>query len=233
MKPNLPKRLAARVRAAIAKVTSARMDVLSYEERMEQATARIAEYDADPALFARTYYGRHGAESYPVTTTMARTREDLEYRIGRFPAKLQALREAEAHLVQVETAVLAEVTAMRSTDGREKWPSAPKPLEARRQEFKEEKAKAEAYLASERRERLREDAEEAKEWARLQVIEDAESLREYRATLAAMSPDERAQEEVGVAKVKEAFASGALTPRQLLMGMIEESRKRTAEDGEK
>jgi len=226
MKPNLPKRLAARVRSAIAKVNSARANVIHYENRIEEDRLRISEYEADPDLFAMTYYPGHDIKSYPVTTTIEKTRENLEYRIRRFPSKLQELRELEAELVRVENTVLTEVMSMRATNGREPWPYSPTPLETRRQEVKEERKKIEEHLENEHAKQLLILLEEEEKQSKQQAEEDAKNLREY---LAAIPPNELAIYKNTVAKMLEAFESGTLTPIQVIKAAIEQTRKRNSE----
>ena len=68
-RPQIPKRLAGKIRAAQAKVTEARYGIIHDDERNAQDSARIAEYERNPAAFARTYYGNNSDDSYPVQWT--------------------------------------------------------------------------------------------------------------------------------------------------------------------
>lgn len=224
MKTDLPKRLAARVRAAIAKVSDARSDIVASEFRIRRDRARVAEFEADPELFARTHYGRHAPESYPVHTNISRARESLDYRTGRLPAKQQVLEDAEAQLAKVEEEVLSEVLAMRPTRGRVPWPAPPRTLENERAKLQKELAAADVAFERVRQERLREGAELEKKWARLQDIEDANSDRAWQVELASMSPEHRAEEKELTAKLNAAIDAGAVTPRQVLERLIEQSR---------
>ena len=110
-RPLIPKRLAARIRHAQGKVAAARDTIIHNERSIEQDRKRIAEFEANPALFARTHYGMHGVESYPVQTNIARCRERLEYRTEKLQSTYEGLREAEEDLQSVEREVLDLVPA--------------------------------------------------------------------------------------------------------------------------
>jgi len=137
MKPDLPKRLAAMIRASQARMLSARVSVANYLERIESKSERIAEYEVDPALFAARYYGRNSFDSYPVQTNIERCREDLEYRLANIDRKRAELAQAELKHQQLEEQVACEVESMRpGTPGRVPWPSPPPTVEAILQQWR-------------------------------------------------------------------------------------------------
>lgn len=224
MKPDLPKRLAARVRAAISKISSARLNIASSEFRIKQDIQRVNEFEADPELFARTYYRGCTVDSHPVQTNIARIRESIEYRTACLPTKEQLLKHVESSLAQIEKEVLEEVLAMRPTSGRVPWPAPPRSLDGERIKLHKHMAAADALFEKDQQERIREGMEEVKEWERLQHSEDAENSREWQAELAAMTPEQRAKEQKGAAMLKTAFASGVVTPQQILVELMERSR---------
>lgn len=123
-KPDVPKRLASKIRAAQYAVTDARNSILHDQQRSQQSKARLDEYNADPDAFAARYYRNvaGGKDSYPVTTTIQREQEQLNYRTRRLPERIASLSALDQHLTDVEAAVLSEVTAMTMTSGRVPWP---------------------------------------------------------------------------------------------------------------
>ncbi len=122
-RPDLPKRLAARIRGAQSKVRNAAEDIASDRFNLKQSKARLAEYDADPQKFADKYYPRQGVDSYPVQTTISRERERYAQLADRQEARRQRLTDAEANLVVVEAEVCEQILAMRETAGRMPWPA--------------------------------------------------------------------------------------------------------------
>lgn len=124
--PPIPKRLAARIRAAQMKVQEARGWIYATEFNALQYEARWNEFARDPAAFAQKYYPGHGVDSYPVQTNMARIRERLEKLPAQRDRNYRDLEEADAQLSKVEADVLKEVGHMRASPGRTPWPA---PLE--------------------------------------------------------------------------------------------------------
>lgn len=130
MKPDLPKRLAARIRGAQAKVESARGWIEATEFNAVQHQARWEEYARDPKAFARKYYHPHDVDSYPVVTTIARLREKLDSLPRKRERNRIELEEADAHLALVEGEVLREVQQMRNATGRVPWPPPLEPFDS-------------------------------------------------------------------------------------------------------
>ncbi len=219
-KPLLPKRLFTKVKTAQAKVTAARSNILSSEKRIAQAQERIDEFYANPEAFAARYYGSHGIESYPVTTNVARNEEEIEYRTRTRERRAKALGEAEANLLIVEETVLAEVAAMRPSNGRVPWPRPLKPFDRYREEWAadEERIRLEhlVYYETAKREAARLEAIEDAEIARQQAIEEAESDRQWKARLASLTPEQRAAEKEAGRQFLDALKAGEFTVADVL-----------------
>lgn len=133
-RPDIPKRLAARIRAAQTRLEDCCQSVSGSDFNHRQAAAELAEYDTDPAAYARKNYGNHGIDSYPVTTRISRLREKVAYHSTRVGVRKQRIADAVAELEKVEQEVLAEVSDMRPTAGRVPWPT---PIAAAEQLLKE------------------------------------------------------------------------------------------------
>lgn len=125
-RPNIPKRLASRIRAAQSKVSAERERIRHAERRQAQDRAEIAEYERDPAGYARRRYGpMHGVDSYPCTTRLQRLRDAVDQSVARRALRAHDLDEAERRLRQIEDEIAGEVANMRPSPGRIPWP---KPL---------------------------------------------------------------------------------------------------------
>lgn len=122
-KPDLPKALASQVRRAQKSVLDARDSLRNNVYNWKQAERSVEEYDADPEAFALRYYQGKPIDSYPVQTRISKDREKLDYYSRRYADKVEDLAAAEDDLIRVEREVLAKVTAMRMTPGREDWPA--------------------------------------------------------------------------------------------------------------
>jgi hypothetical protein len=121
--PQVPKRLASKIRLAQRRVETARIAIVADEQRIDQDAERIAEYERSPTLFAEKHYRGMSVDSYPVQTNISRCRRDLEYRVSKRDARWIELEEAEKALKRVELEVLQELARMRAnTPGRVPWP---------------------------------------------------------------------------------------------------------------
>ncbi|WP_186083104.1 hypothetical protein [Burkholderia gladioli] len=226
-RPPLPKRLASRIVAAQNKVTSARDDVIHYDRRIKACTTELAEFDADPAAYARKRYGNHGVDSYPVQTRISRQQEDLDYRMRNLPRKYDELAAAEQHLADVEDAVLRELGAMRpNTPGRVPWP-APLPSFKRHRELMLEAWERMLQASAEQRARQDEAHRvwEAQEDARLAREHEEESERERQRWLASTTPEERAQFKAWLTEFHAAIAAGKFTMRDFMAYVLERNRQ--------
>lgn len=215
-KPDLPKRLAARVRAAQAKLGDARRGLFWGQHSFMQSQARLAEYARDPEAFARKHYPGHGIDSYPVTTTISRERDREAHHIKRRPERIVELKDAERHLEAIEREVLAEVQAMRPSGGRVPWP-APLPTfddfcESEMQRFREEEAQAAIDQAADDAEFDRWQAEEAAEIQRQSDADDAAMLEE----MASWSPDQLELYRVQGGAIVKALRDGKITMQDII-----------------
>lgn len=107
LRPPIPKKLAARIRAAQAKVLDARGWIEATAFNSLQDEARWNAFARNPEAFARKYYPGHSVDSYPVQTS--RIREKLDKLPARMERNQRDLDAADAELVKVETEVLEEV----------------------------------------------------------------------------------------------------------------------------
>ncbi len=131
-KPQLPKSLAARIRAAQRKVVGIRVAIIDGDRRIQKASDRVSAYSISPQYYADEFYRGMDADSYPVQTRIVRDWEELAYYERRAPERIVELAEAEAALARVEDEVLLKVLAMRPSTGRVPWPRRLKPFETER-----------------------------------------------------------------------------------------------------
>src|SRR5690606_28996474 len=108
-RPDIPKRLAARIRGAQERVRQKRLSIVGAEYNYANSTKRLAEFECDPHGFAERYYRGHDVDSYPVQTTIARERERIEYHQRRCEERIRELAELESGLMRVEEQVMVEV----------------------------------------------------------------------------------------------------------------------------
>jgi hypothetical protein len=200
--PDLPKRLASKIRAVHARLLSARYDIISYELRIAQERTRISEFEKDPVLFAKKYYRNHAVDSYPVQTNISRARENLEYRERRFPEKQKCQGDAERELIDVTEIVIAEVNALRPSSGRVPWPKRVPGLDELRKAQSKEMREVEREDEKERLRQVAEDEENEREWTVQQKLEDDISLKEWKETLNEMTSEERRKEDKLSAQLK-------------------------------
>lgn len=121
-RPDLPKRLAARIRAAQERVRQKRLGIVYAEKNYEQSRARVDAYEDDPVAFAARHYHNHEWDSYPVQTNVATNRERNDYHERRRDERIRELAVLESELLRIEEQVLVEATRMRPTTGRVPWP---------------------------------------------------------------------------------------------------------------
>lgn len=214
--PEIPKKLAAKIRSAQEKVRQARLVIESDEFNGGQARRRVDEYEFDPVAFAALYYGTNPPDSYPVQTNIARMRENIERYEARRSQNESDLVIADADLAVVEADVLVEVVIMGPSGGRIPWPQ---PLPSFKSRMEEVAVELAAQVGSRERafaEREAEYDEEMLELDRQNTAEDAEYLAEIAAARAMMTPEEREREKAQVKLIKEGLDSGQLTAAQLI-----------------
>lgn len=215
-KPEIPKRLAARIRGAQEKVRQARIAIKADEFNGRQTRSRLDEFESDPHGFASRHYGRNGADSYPVQTHIARARERMDYIESKREKRVLDLAQAEANLELVEAAVLSEVSRMKPTSGRVPWPRKLPSFANYREEVSRE-------LAQCRREHERYLRDvEADYRAELRALdeardrEDAVYLEEARARRATMTPAQLERDAAASKFIIEGLQSGAFTALDII-----------------
>lgn len=179
VKPQIPKRLAAKVRKAQDTLQSCILRYIWDEKDVLELTGEIEAYQVEPDVWAEWHHpGCGGANSYPARTRIERTRFDLAKKVDRRPSVAEDLRSAELNLMLIEEEVLRTVSVMRDSPGRVPWPSPviDKEIQYRqlleqaaawrnenaavKQQIREERAQEEAREAAEERRRDLEDAKE-------------------------------------------------------------------------
>lgn len=215
-RPELPKRLAARIRSAQERVRQKRLSIVYAEKNYEQSRARVEAYDDDPAGFAARYYRNHEWDSYPVQTNVATNRSRMEYHEQRCDERIRELAVLESELLRIEAQVLVEVTRMRPTTGRVPWPRK-MPAMKRFQEDLEAEMEREDELW--RQERAEDDAEFERILAEDEASLEAENERaddEMRQSIAAMSSTEYANYRAWADYFVEGLRSGTLSMQDVL-----------------
>ncbi|NKK58802.1 hypothetical protein GFM44_23165 [Rhizobium leguminosarum bv. viciae] len=215
LRPPIPKKLAARIRAAQAKVLDARGWIEASAFNSLQDEARWNEFARDPEAFARKYYPGHSVDSYPVQTNTSRIREKLDKLPAYRERNQRDLEAADAELVKVEGEVFEEVGRMRPTDGRVPWPPALEPYErfhARGMAKAEHQrdtsdAQREAYLAE-----VKKDYDE--EIAALEIERQAE-LDELAEDMKSWSPEKRAMFRQVMGGIAEGLRNRTLAPNEI------------------
>ncbi|QEI07559.1 hypothetical protein FXN63_18235 [Pigmentiphaga aceris] len=171
--PDIPKRLAARIRGAQERVQQQRVAIVAGERNYAQSSKRLAEFNASPEDFASRHYGRNAADSYPVQTTIARERERVAHHEKRRPERIRALAMLESELMRIEQEVLVEVTGLRPSSGRVPWPGRLPAFKEFRAAFQEEMRQADERWRIER-------AEDDAEFERLIAAEEAANEERHR-----------------------------------------------------
>tara|TARA_B100000745_G_C20125455_1_gene385465 strand:- start:352 stop:1065 length:714 start_codon:yes stop_codon:yes gene_type:complete len=216
-RPAIPKRFAARIRAAQNKVTDAHYDITHDDREIAFDSERIAEYEADPKAFAQKYYGNNPVDSYPVQTNISRCKENLERRRSRRAERLDALKWAKKNLEDIEQQVLQEVNCMRQgTPGRVPWPDPPLDLEEIRRIEDEAMRRMEKNDEKKRLEIERDLEAEAIENERISQEEQAIVDKEWQMALEKMSPKERKKAKNAIKNIYDGLRFGEITPSQII-----------------
>lgn len=210
-RPDVPKKLAARLRAVYAKLSEARSAIANGEAEIAYRREYLAYFESDPEKFAERHYPKHAVDSYPVTTHIGRHRESLAHREERVPQRYAELPAVEEAVFTAEAEVLEQLAKMRAdTPGRVPWPKRPAPLDyLRRESMKYRMRELQKYLKyvavhSEKRKQ-----EEAARKAKLKAsMEETERL--WSITLAAMPPAKAAVYGAFWNAMRDGLNSGAL-----------------------
>lgn len=221
-KPDIPKRLAARIRAAQAKVKDKREYLVLTHQGILSAASELAGFDSDPKAYALDRYGAlHGVDSYPVQTRVGRLREAADRRQTRIPDIEMEIIAAERDLERVEEEVFREVSVMRPSTGRVAWPkplgkfrgAIGRGLANRQKEIDAEPENKAAYLRAIAAERLRDDAI-AEEETRKE--DEAEARR-----IANLSPEEIEAERASIREFFEHLDARGLSVSDLFSVTVE------------
>lgn len=172
--PDLPKRLASRIRAAQDRVQQKRQAVAGSEHILRRSLERVEEFERCPAAFADRYYRGHDADSYPVQTTIARERERIERHVERKPMRLNELAELDRELKQIEEEVRKEVSIMKPSKGRVPWPPTLPDFATFKAAFDRAEARQDRKDAAERDRLFRQREEDDRRHAEKKLRDDAE-----------------------------------------------------------
>ncbi len=212
----IPKRMASRIRTAQAQVVDIRSSIVTHELRLKQDIAEMAQFDANPTLYAKDHYGKHGVESYPVQTRILRLREAIEFREMRLPQKYKELKAAELNLELVEANVFDEVLRMKPTPGRIPWPDKLATFdEFRIQTERRWKIELRASAA----EKAKTDVEEAQRWSAWDkkfAEERRKSDEEIDDIMAKLSPEARQEYREYAKRMSSDLKSGRITFAEIL-----------------
>lgn len=217
-RPELPKRMAARLRAVYAKVDDARSYVAFAEAKLLDFTMHLDEYQRDPAMFALLRYpSTSGADSYAVQTNIARTQDEIEHKTERMPIYVQAAADAEQAMASIEREVLEALAALRpNTHGRVAWPKEPRSLEDYRKEslaqFKRERKTSHQWIIKTHEKRQAEIAHRKLKEKEYQ----SETERLIEKTLATMSKEKAAAYQSVFDALKQAMSSGQFEIQKMI-----------------
>lgn len=213
----IPKKLAASLRAKYRKLSDKRESLASYERTLNVELGRVSEFNRDPQEFSSKYYGRHGPDSYPVKTTISASMQRISYtkeRIAEIQAELEAL-EREVPLLEKE--VRQAVSSIRkATRGLVSWPDRPASIEEVRIRLRQEieASEAEYQETVSRDEAWLEENDRIMEVMKRKEEEDSSRvIAEHRATL---SPEERAREDALNQRLLKAMRSGEISVDQVI-----------------
>lgn len=206
-RPQVPKKIAAKLRAAYTKVGAQRDRLAHAEALIEDCQHLIDEYEDDPIRFADLNYPGHGVHSYPVQTKMERTRENLSYRLGRMAVYIADVASAELHKVEVEREIIKLLEGMRpGTPGRVDWPQEPRSLDSLRKgnrlEFEKNRRKSKAFTL--KREKIRFAEAEKRRIDGERALQEANESMEFKFSL--MSPMRAAAERAYWEAIKAALS---------------------------
>jgi hypothetical protein len=214
--PDIPKRLAAKIKAAQAKVKDKRRYVLSSERNHERNQEVLDEYDSDPGAYAANHYSNKEWDSYPVQTRIGKYRDKIDRHQWRHPERIQELAEAEAALMRLEAEILVEVLNMRPSSGRVPWPrKLPKwtkfveAFEAEMEREEERWRRANAIRDREIQDWL------AKEDAKIEAYQ-RESEEMMRRDLAKMTPEQYARWRAFADRISNAIKTGEIGATEIL-----------------
>lgn len=175
-KPDVPKKIASKLRAIYRKVFAARDKISYVEARSRNILQELEEYENDPYSYAELHYPTApDPTAYPTVTRTLRLREWLYDKTPKIPRYHEELLVAEAQMIEIEALVLQELLRLRpNTPGREAWPAEPATLQTLRKQWEREYSKQQKEGAKYRQQRL-----DNRKWnAEKREIERQEFLKE-------------------------------------------------------
>lgn len=162
--PDIPKKLAAKLRAAYSRVFSGRDKIAYIEAKGRDILLELEEYELDSAAYAALHYPSvPDPSAYPTVTRIERLQDWLDDKKPKTPGYHEELLAAEVLMESAEAEVLTLLRNMRpNTPGREPWPPRPATLQALRQhwerDYSKQRKKSAKYLQA-RQEKSARDAE--------------------------------------------------------------------------
>jgi hypothetical protein len=204
----IPKKFASKLRRVYALVDDNRHSIVHAEHRIREDLERIAEFEANPELFAERHYSNCGGpDAYAVQTNISRARLAAAERIDRRQLRIDRLAQSEAEARKVEQDVLEQVARMRPTPGRVPWPDEPRDFETIQREYvrrlQESLAAAEAQRREDERLALEREAAEEAEYEK--------SVEQFRREIATLPPEQRKAMKAFAKAVGEAVSTGEVS----------------------
>lgn len=212
----LPKRLAARIKAAADRLNDCRIAMASYEDDVARSSQQLQEFNEDPVGWAARDYPRHGVDSYPVQTRLTTLRD----RVTRCLICLEELRAKENILIgqYVERVAIANASADAGRPAKQlyPWPIPPRSYEAALILYFQQRCQSEEH---DRLQKLRDkrecDAMEAAD-EELNKIEQERGDAEMDLMWDAMTTEERKDYRTYMLTIVEAIRHGDFTGSQFL-----------------
>jgi hypothetical protein len=220
-RPDIPKRMASRIRAAQNRVVDAVNDIFLQERSEARYREELADFERDPDAFAQRHYPGNGVDSYPVQTRIARLRELFPIIVASQAEKKRAVDDAVEGLAIAESEVLKELAGMRpGTKGRVPWPKPIPSIETLRRVMEKEEREASAKYARQwERQQAEDRASELRDERKLrarQKMEDLQMQKEWREEIAKLSPEEAAEKVKAINDLADALERGEFTVMDLI-----------------
>lgn len=142
-KPDVPKRIASKLRSIYRKVFAARDKIAYVEAKSLNILCELEEFENDPYGYAELYYPTiPDPAAYPTVTRTLRLQEWLDDKAHKVPSYHEELLLAEDMMAAIEESVLKELQQLKpNTPGRESWPVKPATLQTLRKQWEIEYSK--------------------------------------------------------------------------------------------
>lgn len=121
-KPEIPKRLAGKIRNAQSKIRMLRDNLVHTHQMLFLAESELLEFRSNPETYAADRYPGLTVDSYPIVTRTSRLAEAVMRRKARIELFENELLGLEVQLSTIEAEVLDIVKTMRDSKGRVPWP---------------------------------------------------------------------------------------------------------------